>query len=546
MKTFPEPRVLWETLRHLRLRQIRYQALRRLAPRRIPRPLPMLWAALPELAPADWPERDPGSAARFDGVDRFTFTNETRCFTGDWNDSGARRLWRYHLHYMAWIFDLSAGREAWILRWIRENPPARGDGWDPYPVSLRLYYWCRHFALSGKPPDAEILRSLGLQSAWLLENLEFHIDGNHLLENLLALVMAGFHFDLADAGCAAGARRIGRLAVQALTEQFLPDGGHCELSPMYHAILLERILGVLQCWPLGPDPFPGLRSLLSAKALQALAWLDAMSVSGRFALFNDSAYGSSLPAASLLRIGAALVGYRPLSQARLRSLPDSGYFRAQAGAFTVIFDAGPLGPNHQLGHAQGDMLSFCLWADGEPLIVHPGNFEYVEGEMRDYCRSTRAHNTLVPAGAEQAQWWASHRVGRRGKPLGVSARAGEGDDPIILAASHDAYRHLPGGPVHTRIMELTPGRLSIHDTLSPASPAESRIYFHFHPDCALVEGADGVRVTLGPLRILLSSEAPLEIEDSWYCPEFGKRIRNRAVVAKTRSASCRSLIRMEA
>jgi hypothetical protein len=66
-------------------------------------------------------------------------------------------------------------------------------------------------------------------------------------------------------------------------------------APMYHAILLERILDLLNAWPEGADPFPGLRDRLRSTAEKALDWLDVMTVGGRFALFNDAAYDTALP-----------------------------------------------------------------------------------------------------------------------------------------------------------------------------------------------------------------------------------------------------------
>ena len=310
----------------------------------------------------------------------------------------------------------------------------------------------------------------------------------------------------------------------------MEDGGHYERSPMYHAILLERLLDLLNVWPESDDPFPGLREKVLEKAMKALDWLDVMSVGGRFSLFNDACYDPAPEASRLLEFGTLLLGWRSAPRAPLRSLAASGYFRAEADPFTLIFDAGKLGPDHQMGHAQGDMLSFCLWVRDMPVIVHPGNYEYVPGPMRDYCRSTAAHNTFVPEGAEQAEWWGSHRVGWRGHPLDAKA-FWDPSGVVRLAASHDGYTRLGGRPIHTRNLELTESSLSVRDVLSadPGRPGAAR--FHFHPDC--VVEADGkdvlVRFAAGTLRLV--SDRPLRIEEAWHCPEFGLRLRNKVAIA---------------
>ncbi len=480
--------------------------------------------------------REKNTGRTFLGDGAFTFNNETRAFTGEWNDPGARKLWLYNLHYMGWLFDIvgdgtAEERERWILRWARENPPAKGNGWEPYPLSLRIFNWCKHYTLLRSAPCDDVRRLLELQAGHLLANLEFHLDANHLLENLLALAYAGLHLDPGSPASRNALKRIGKLLEEELDAQFLEDGGHYELSPMYHAILLERLLDLLNVWPSHKDPFPGLREKVLSKALKALDWLDVMSVAGDFSLFNDACHDPAPEAGKLLEFGALLLGWKPAGKPPLRSLAASGYHRAEAGPFTLIFDAGPLGPDHQMGHAQGDMLSFCLWVGGFPVIVHPGNFEYVAGEMRDYCRSTAAHNTFAPEGAEQAEWWGSHRVGWRGRAFAASASIGPSGE-VRLRASHDAFARLPGRPVHTRGLELTPESLAVHDALSadPGRPCAAR--FHVHPDCVVEPDGDGVLIRASTATVRLRSDLPLRIEEGWHCPEFGLRLRNKVVVAE--------------
>lgn len=485
--------------------------------------------------------------AFFDGKDSFRFNNETRRFEGTWNDPVARKLWSYNLHYMAWIFDLAeyADREVWIKKWIRENPiSAGGNGWEPYPQSLRIFAWCKHYSLAGSAPDAEVLASLGLQVARLYADLEFHLDGNHLLENLLALAFVGFYLDIHDPAALRARKRVQTLLEGALSGQFLGDGGHYELSPMYHSILLERILDLIAFWPDQKDPFPGLRDRLQDLALRGLDWLDTMTVAGRFALFNDSAYDTAPDASMLLDYGNRLLARTPRKGRPLSSLKDSGYFRAEAGQATLIFDGGKLGPDHQMGHAQGDMLSFCLWLRDAPVIVHPGNFEYVPGVMRDYCRSTASHNTLVMEGGEQAEWWASHRVGWRGRPRDVTAALDPSSGAIRMQGAHDGFHRLPGGPIHKREIELTAGSLNIRDFLS-AGGGTSRVYFHFHPDCLLDRQDGKIRIQSTGGSLVLEADHPIKIEDSWYCPEFGLRIRNKAVIVEGASLEFRCMFKFE-
>lgn len=521
------PRVVLSTLRHLRLRQVSHQLLRRLW-RRSARPFPLDWRSLP---PRDGNLKNTGRVY-FDGKDGFNFNNQPGRFAGNWNPPGMRKLWIYNLHYMAWLFDLETGREEWIVRWIRENPPQAGNGWEPYPVSLRLFNWCKHYAVSGASPAPEVLASISLQAGWVAANLEFHIDGNHLLENLLALQYAAFFLDQGDARGAAMEARINLLLADELKDQFLEDGGHCELSPMYHAILLERLLDLLNVWPAERPAWAPLHDLVVKTARAGLDWLEAMSVGGRFALFNDACYDSAPESGRLLAFGARLLSWKALAPVPLRSLRETGYHRAEAGPFTVIFDTGRLGPNHQMGHAQGDMLSLCMWLSGRPILVHPGNFEYQPGMMRDYCRSTAAHNTVSVDGCEQAEWWASHRVGRRGCTLDVTAHVDSGNGAVLMAGSHDGFKRVSGGPLHRRELALTSSSLMVKDNISAPVGRIIKAYYHFHPDCALERLGDGILIRTDSGNLLMWADHPMRVVEAWHCPEFGLRIRNWAVIVE--------------
>ncbi|HPA06712.1 MAG TPA: heparinase II/III family protein, partial [Candidatus Hydrogenedentes bacterium] len=159
----------------------------------------------------------------------------------DWNNPAWEKLWLYNLHYFD---DLNAeggaARSDWhralITRWVAENPVGKGNGWEPYPLSLRIVNWVK-WAWAGNELPPVAVESLALQAHFLSRRLEWHILGNHLLANAKALIFAGLFFDgmEAERWLATGAAIFSR----QLGEQVLSDGGHFERSPMYHAQVLE-------------------------------------------------------------------------------------------------------------------------------------------------------------------------------------------------------------------------------------------------------------------------------------------------------------------
>src|SRR5204863_10066145 len=130
-----------------------------------------------------------------------------------------------------------------MQRWLTEHPPQLANGWEPYPTSLRIVNWIAS-ALAGNDLSPSVLQSLSVQVRALCAALEFHLGGNHLLANAKALVFAGRFFSGPEAE---KWLRTGLDLLDAeLREQILDDGGHFELSPMYHAIILEDVLDLIQ------------------------------------------------------------------------------------------------------------------------------------------------------------------------------------------------------------------------------------------------------------------------------------------------------------
>jgi len=94
------------------------------------------------------------------GPEHFRFLNQDHAGSRpeDWNAADRDELWLYNLHYFD---DLNAdgaeGRSEWhrelIARWIDENPPGTGNGWESYPLSLRIVNWIK-WGLRGNEFDA--------------------------------------------------------------------------------------------------------------------------------------------------------------------------------------------------------------------------------------------------------------------------------------------------------------------------------------------------------------------------------------------------------
>lgn len=551
------PLLLWHTMRHLRARQVAGQLrLRWGGPLRDPAryaaphaPFPgCRWHPLGPFLPAG------GGRTRItellDGNFRFVNRSEHLGWPPRWDGPDLPRLWLYNLHYFEWLaaMDYDRAREA-TLDWIeRHRAGRRSVGWEPYPLSLRLVNWCIAFWQRWRrrtEDDAAFRDRLWVstrhQAQWLARHPEYHLMGNHLLENAVALAVAGSCFEGPEAGHWRAVAA--RLLAREIPEQLLGDGMHFERSPMYHlrATWLLAALVNLDEPALTGDLRSALRRALAATA--ALRHPD-----GRIALLNDSAFGIYNEPEALLAWGGRLLD-EPQAGPPLGAwaLPDAGYYGWRDEAAYVVCDAGPVGPDYMPGHAHGDLLSFELSWRGHRVFVDSGVHDYVPGAMREYCRSTRAHNTVELDDRDQCEFWGAFRVGRRARPLHVEWRPS--GDGFELAASHDGYRRLAGRPEHRRTFRWqASGLLELLDAVRCGRPTTAVARLHLHPDCRIESiDDDAVRVTGegGALRIGWRGWAAPVREESWYCPEFGSRRRNPCLAFRAIGSDLQVALRIE-
>lgn len=491
----------------------------------------------------------PQRVATLLGPDKVRLLNREREIIGKdcWNDTRESKLWLYQLHYHDDLVAADApSRAVWhdrlIGRWIQENPPGEGNGWEPYPLSIRIVRWVQ-WTIAGGRLTPEAAHSLAVQTRYLRDSLEHHLLGNHLFSNAKALVFAGLFFEGAEAE--AWLQRGLELIARELNEQVLPDGGHFERSPMYHCSFLEDLLDLVNLMRGLESALPERRRNLSSELPATIdrmrRWMRAMlHPDGRISFFNDAAFQLAAEPSELeayarrLQLGPGVALGDGLIQLR-----DSGYMRLQAGPAVLICDVGELGPKYLPGHAHADTLSFEASFFGERWLVNSGTSMYGESAERLRQRGTSAHNTLEVEGADSSEVWSGFRVARRAVPFDLSISEDAGT--LILRCSHDGYERLPGKVLHHREWRLDSGSLSIVDRLEGRFTA-GRSALHLHPDVH-VERA-GSRLRRGPLVVdFEQTGGRLRSEDATWHPEFGRTIPNLCLRTTLQSPTLHTRLR---
>jgi uncharacterized heparinase superfamily protein len=553
-------------------------------------PFQLLWAGLWTISQRnDFDEVFAGSVetARHLAHKSFKFLNHVHTFDTQvgWNDPALKQLWRYHLHYFGYVQDLLVAHakdpsvQAYPTfrrlaeDWIVNNQRMIGDGWHPYTLSLRIVNWIqalRGFALELESDisfQKKLVASLYGQIQMLRSDLEHDVRGNHLFENIRALIFAGLSFEGKEPR---EWLKTGLALLQTeLAEQVLSDGGHFERTPTYHFVVLRGCVE-LGLW---------LRRNIDLDLPRRFEWLEMaihrmtdygekiLPTNSRLPLLKDTALDATPEPIDVLtaahtflgnthsqslnrpgRLTILLFTHSELEQASKSytalqkktsgpiayHLPDTGYFvlRNDEMGEHIIVDIGKVCPDYLPAHAHADALSYEYSINGAPVVVDSGVYEYEVGRWRNYFRSTRAHNTVEVGSLDQSEVWGSFRVARRAKVrlLQSEVNASFG----LIQAEHDGYARLSPCVQHRRTWLWHSGSfLLIVDQLFGKGKTRADNWLHLHPRINVCQNSEpkshlfnlssaGICIqTFGDLDTQYMSGLTQPYLQGWYSESFG-------------------------
>jgi uncharacterized heparinase superfamily protein len=522
--------LLLNTLRYLKWQQIYFRLLRKLIK---PKVTESFQDSNPKRSET-W-EHQPLYGKKIDSQFEACFLNHTKKLNlpADWNNESPSKLWVYNLHYFEDLLsDNAKEKQNFHLKllnsWVDQNPVGYGNGWEPYPTSLRIVNILKAW-LGGLELDKKLFSSIFAQASYLSNDLEKHLLGNHYFVNLKALLFASVVFqnirwlNIAEKGL-----------LSEIPEQILEDGANFELSPMYHSLILVDMLDMFNLSRAYPSQVSGkLVSQLEYYIPKMLAFMESMThLDGGVSFFNDSANGIA-PTKAKIEIYAEQLGFgiSPLdfSKPQIIHNANSGYICATTAGSKLIFDASAVGPDYIPGHAHADTLSFELSIGTQRVFVNSGTSEYGLSSKRLNQRKTAAHNTVEVNGKDSSQIWSGFRVANRAEIILRHTKL-KNDHSIELLAAHNGYKSLFGGAIQTRKLTFSENSLVISDSLQGRFKyAKSR--FYFHPD--LVISLEDNLLRIEGEEFILHSDLKgkvASLNDSFWYPEFGLEVPNKMLL----------------
>jgi hypothetical protein len=408
--------------------------------------------------------------------------------------------------------------------WHVKNPYPMGINWaSSLEVAFRSLSWIWIYFLLADSPALPMtfrrswLRSLAISGRHIEQYLSTYFSPNtHLLGEAVALFFIGMLCP--EISSAERWKKRGwEIILQQAARQIREDGFHFEQSTYYHVYALDfflhsAILASLNHIPLPPEFDSGMRHMLEALATLARAGavprlgdddggrlfdpsrnraahlLDPLATGAVLYQRGDFKKIAGGPREETLWLlgEAGIEEFQKLPETSAShdsfAFPATGLY-VMAGSdpkWQFVIDAGPQGAD-SAGHGHADALSLTASVGGQEVLIDPGTFEYVgEGSSRDLFRGTRAHNTLLIAGRDQADPKGPFSWQRLPKIQAEGWISGKTFD--LFVGSHDGYRRLPSPVFHRRfVFALKSGLCLVRDLALGQGEYNLDLIWHMAP-----------------------------------------------------------------
>jgi len=508
-----------------------------------------------------------------------------------------------------WLTNDDRYAEAFVTQlsgWLDTNPPRLGINWvSSLEAAFRsiAWLWSLHFfaASSRLTPGFiwRVLKSIVQHGRYIESYLSYYFAPNtHLTGEALGLFYLGAALPFLQP--AKRWRSLGcEILLDQLGKQVRADGVYFEQSSYYHRYTTDFYLHLLLHSQVTGTMLPPIVEQKLSGLLDHLLWItrpDGLSTmygdddGGRLLSLGERA---SADFRDTLQLGATLLGRRdwkwmagPATVELLWLLgpegleaydlleaesPDSRvhYFGSSGNAVLrdgwhpdaayVFFDGGVHGAVNYV-HAHADALSIEFSADRVAWIVDPGTYTYTKDPvLRDYFRSTAAHNTVVINGLSQAvpagpfSW--SH------VPETTFRRLHMTDGEVLAEGEHNGYERLVPPVRHSRgchLLKRTDGSsatsyVMLRDTIWTGGATHAALRFHLSPECRATHDGTCVRVshvsgkqlTVATWQLAADgtlSPLPIKREMGWVSPCYGQREPAEILTAEIEAKASLTLI----
>ncbi|HQZ96565.1 MAG TPA: alginate lyase family protein [Pyrinomonadaceae bacterium] len=458
--------------------------------------------------------------------------------------------------------------------WMKENPPGLGINWaSSLEVAFRSmsWIWAFHFFKNSDRFTPELfhgaVKYLYLHGRHIERYLSTYYSPNtHITGEALGLYYLGTQLPFLDK--AAHWRKLGEdILFSQIPKQVFRDGVYFEQSTWYqrytadfyaHFVVLRSLWGEPYYHPAAVD--------LENRLEQTFDFLMQVTMpDGKTPIIGDDDGGRMLPLTTAesddfrgtLALSAVIfdrsdqkyVSEKPSEDLFWLTGPDSiklfTAIEAEEPAITstdfanggycvmrdgwsdtdnyLIVDCGEVG-SLAGGHGHADAMSIEVAVHGKTLLVDSGTYTYHEScELRDYFRSTAAHNTLEIDGVSSSEpatafSWKTRAEAKRDNWIST-------DRFDLFEGSHNGYERLNDPATHSRsILFLKNDYWIIRDLVETQGEHQYSLNFHFDTGVRTNIGGEGRWIGGTDHRIYtFGDNGTWDHKESWISKNHGNR-----------------------
>lgn len=411
-----------------------------------------------------------------------------------------------------------------LTDWLSRNPYLHGPAYlSSMEVALRWISVYRTICLFKKPIDKLLLQNiigLAIASGNFIENrLSTHSSaGNHLIVEAVGLFWIGKALGKASQG-PYWSDKARKILWDQVRRQVHPDGSSIEQSFWYLGFVIDALLHYLML-----EEREKIPEDVKDRIEQSLDFVSEVILpDGSFPDFGDRDDGcvsryhgdpSKKRFLNLLSIGCCYfdrhdwllnvnkdecfcksvrdtpgqsiqqsdekqVSFKDKSY--VNSYHDAGITALRRGKGRLFFRHAPLGMPPTYGHGHADALSILFYWDNIPVLIDLGSGQYnANQDIRDYFRSTIAHNTVEICGKSQADMLGPFMWDKSYTAQMVSSSL----SPVLMAeARHDGYLEKYSIQHYRKIVWRDNKHIEIHDEFIGQADLGMRGGFHLDPAC---------------------------------------------------------------